>query len=37
MLMIPPGERILAFANAIVYAGSGRLAKLHADGVAEWK
>jgi hypothetical protein len=36
-LMIPPGGRISTYANAIVYTGSGRLAKLHEDGTAEWK
>jgi hypothetical protein len=36
-LVLPPGEIISTFANAIVYTGSGRLAKLHEDGKAEWK
>jgi hypothetical protein len=36
-LVIPPGERITAFANAIVYAGSGRVSKLHEDGSIDWK
>lgn len=30
-----PRERISTFANAIVYTGSGRLAKLYEDGTAE--
>jgi hypothetical protein len=36
-LILTPGERISTFANAIVYTGNGRLAKLHADGAVEWK
>ncbi len=36
-LLIPPGERISSFTNAVVYTGRGRLKRLSADGVVEWK
>jgi hypothetical protein len=36
-LMVPPGERIASYTHAIVYTGTGRLAKLHENGTADWK
>jgi hypothetical protein len=37
VLVLQPGERFSTFVSALVYTGKGRLAKLHADGRAEWK
>ena len=36
-LMLLPGERITAFANAIIYTGRGRVLRLDQNGSTEWK
>ncbi len=36
-ILIPPGERITSYSNAMIYTGAGRVSKLHDNGVVEWK
>ena len=36
-LLIAPGERVTTYANAMVYAGKGRVSRLHENGEVDWK
>ena len=36
-LLIPPGECVSSYANAMIYAGKGRVSRLHENGKIEWK